>query len=232
MTELLEAGPTQRRRPRLTVVVGAVVAVVVLIVWLVAFSPVLAARHVKVSGDLSSVSAEQIRAAAQVPHTPLIRLDAAAISKRLEALPGVASVHVSASYPSTVSIVVNSRLAVGYLSLPSGVALVDKTGKQFSTRAVAPAQLPHFELAPGADPQPSTEAAALVAGALPKSILGQLLTISAGSPTAVELVLRDGRIVRWGAPDRNAEKVQLLTVLLARPGNTFDLSDPNSVVVS
>ena len=79
---------------------------------------------------------------------------------------------------------------------------------------------------------PSTMAAASVAAALPKDILGELSSVSAGSPTAVELVLRDGRIVRWGSPDRNGEKAQLLIPLLKQPGDTFDISNPDLVVVS
>lgn len=189
------------RRPRLLVAAAAAVLIVVLLVYLVAFSPVLAARSVTVRGSLHRLSAADIKTAAQVPTgTPLIRLDTAAVRARVQALPAVASAVVSVSYPSGVSITVTERVAVGYLSAVGGFALVDKTGAQFVTTPTQPAGLPHFDLAPGADPRPSTVAAASVAAALPSSILTQLDSVSAGSPTAVELVLHDGRVVRWGRP--------------------------------
>jgi cell division protein FtsQ len=221
------------KRPRPVVVVVAVVLVILLAVWLVAFSPVFVARSVVVRGNLQQLTAAQIRSVAAVSKsTPLIRLDTGAIRKRVQTIAGVAAASVSVSYPATVSITVTERIPVGYLSLATGFGLVDKTGKQFETVASAPARLPHFELAPGADPQPSTLAAAEVAGALPADILGSLLSVSAGSSTAVSLVLRDGRVVRWGAPVRNAEKAQLLIPLLKQPGTTFDISNPELVSAS
>jgi cell division protein FtsQ len=221
------------RRPRILLGLGVALLVVVLVVWLVAFSPVFSARTVTVKGALQRLNVTQIKNAADVPlGTPLVRLDTGAVRDRVTAIPEVASARVSVSYPSTVSITVVERVAVGYLTVSGGYELVDKTGLQFVSTADKPANLPHFDLAPGADPRPSIAASAQVAGALPKDILSELDSISAGSSSAVSLVLRDGRIVRWGSSDRNAEKSQLLIPLLKQPGNTFDISDPDSVVVS
>jgi cell division protein FtsQ len=228
-TDVMPAG----RRPRLFLALGAALLVVVLAVWLVAFSPAFAARSVTIKGTLVRLNVTQLKTAADVPiGTPLVRLDTAVVRARVAAIPEVASASVSVSYPSTVTIKVVERVTVGYLSVAGGYALVDKTGLQFVTTADKPSNLPHFDLAPGADPRPSIAASAQVAAALPTDILGQLDSISAGSSSAVSLVLRDGRIVRWGSPDRNAEKAQLLIPLLKQPGNTFDISDPDSVVVS
>jgi cell division protein FtsQ len=226
-----------RRRPRPVLVIVAAALVILLAVWIVAFSPVLAVRSVAVKGALQRLTVERIRTAAQVPSgTPLLRLDTTPVRKRVEALPEVASARVSVAYPSTVTITVTERVAVGYLNVGTGAgsdyALVDKTGRQFVRTTTLPADLPHFELAPGADPQSSTMASAQVAAALPKDILARLTSISAGASTAVSLVLRDGRVVRWGSAQRNEEKAQLLVALLKQPGNTFDISNPDSVVVS
>jgi len=221
-----------RWRPSLAVVIAALAALAMVAGWLVFFSPVVAARSVVVRGSFQRLSAAEIRSAADVStHTPLVRLDTGAIKRRVAAIAGVAAVSVSRSFPSTVTIRVTERIPVGYLNQGSGFALVDKTGVQFGTVTATPPGLPRFELAPGADARPSTVAAAEVAGVLPGKILSSLASVSAGSATAVSLVLRDGRVVRWGAPVRNAEKAQLLVALLKQPGSTFDISDPDIAVI-
>ena len=229
----LPPGAFGGRRGRLVGVAAAVVVVVAVLVWVVAFSPLLGVRTVTVRGADSAVAA-QIRAAAAVPNgTPLIRLPAGAVRDRVAALPGVADVRVSVSYPSTVVISVRQRSAVGYLRSGSGFLLVDSSGLQFQTVAVAPSALPRFDVPDGSGGRAAGQAAAAVAGALPAAVLAQLADIVASSVANVTLNLRDGRTVVWGSAQVaavNSTKAGVLVTLLAQPGKTFDLSTPGLAV--
>jgi cell division protein FtsQ len=205
----------------------AVALVLALLVWLVAFSSVLAVRTVNVVGA-RTLTAEQVRAAAGIrPGAPLARLDLGAIRARVSAVAPVRAVTVSRSYPASVTIRITERVAIGYRPVDGGqVALVDRDNVAFRTVAAAPAGVPRL-LVPATGPQ--STAAAAVAGALPGTILRSLGSISAPSTESVTLTLRDGRVVLWGGLDRSADKARLLTALLGRPGRYFDLSDPSAV---
>ena len=43
----------------------------------------------------------------------------------------------------------------------------------------------------------------------------------------VTLGLADGRSVRWGGPERSAEKIGVLGALLGQPGSVYDVSSPD-----
>jgi cell division protein FtsQ len=209
----------------------ALVLVLALLVWLVAFSSVLGVRTVNVVGA-RTVTAEQVRAAAGIrTGAPLARLDLGAISSRLSAVAPIRTVTVSRSYPASVTIRITERAAIGYRPVDGAVGggpvlLVDRDNVAFRTVAGAPAGLPRLVVpAAGA---PST-AAAGVAGVLPGKILKSLSSISAPSEESVTLTLRDGRIVLWGGTDRSSDKARLLSALLRQPGRYFDLSDPSAV---
>lgn len=207
---------------------GALAAAgVVLLVWIVAFSPVVGVRTVKVEGT-HSLSRARILRVAEVPHgRPLVRLDKAAIVGRVERITSVKSVSVSISFPSTVVIHVVERQAVGMVVSPSGaVSLVDAENVVFETVKTAPTTLPTLTLY-GDD---RDGAITTVAGQLPASLRVQVALIDATSPEGITLHLRSGRTIMWGGTDRAGEKTALMRVLLGQPGAYFDLSDPGSVI--
>lgn len=217
------------RGPLLAVAAG-VVAVVVLATWLVAFSPVLGAKTVSVRG-LRTLTQAQVRAAAHITRgTPLVRLDTGAVAARVETIPEVASARVSTSFPGTVVITVTERRAVGWVDTGGRAALVDRTGTRFHTVRSAPRGLPHLVLPSGPQADATARAVAAVAAALPPGVLAQLASIQAFDPTAITLLLRDQRVVRWGSADRSADKARILPALLHQPGTLFDVSNPDLVV--
>lgn len=230
MTDTMTARLSSIRLARWAYLAAAAL-VLVLLVWLVAFSSVLGVRSVNVVGT-RELSAQQVRAAAGIrTGTPLARLDLGAVSSRLSAVGPIRSVTVTRSYPSSVTIRVTERVAIGYRPVDPGasgaaVLLVDRDDVAFRTVAAAPKDLPRL-LVP-ATGAPSA-AAALVAGTLPAKVVHQLSAISAPSEESVTLMLRDGRSVLWGGTDRSSDKARLLSVLLGQPGRFFDLSDPSAV---
>ena len=220
--------PPPRNRRRLVVLsVAAVVVVVVALSWLVAFSSVFGVGTVAVRGT-RVLSAAQVRQAAHVTAgTPLVRLDTAEITRRVERLPDVASAQVSTSFPSTVDIVVIERRAVGYLRTSGGGVLVDRTGVAYRTVTARPKTVPQFVVAGGAHPGPTRAAVAAVSQSLPAALRAKVRSIQALDATSVTLVLRHGRIVRWGNAQRNEDKARILPVLLQRPGTQIDVTDPD-----
>ncbi len=69
-----------------------------------------------------------------------------------------------------------------------------------------------------------------MAGSLTPALLAKLTSVTATSPLSITLLLTDGRTVRWGSPERSADKARVLPALLSRPGMSYDVSDPDVVV--
>jgi cell division protein FtsQ len=173
-----------------------------------------------------------VRTVAEVKHgAPLLRLDTAAIVRRVEQLPEVKSASVDTHLPNTVTITVVERTAVGFIEKgDSAFVLVDAQGTQFRTVKVRPRRLPLLVLPAGTQAGASAAAVATVAGQLDAGLLSRVQSIQALDPTAITLVLTDGRVVRWGSVARSADKARLLPALLAQAGTQFDVSNPDLVV--
>jgi cell division protein FtsQ len=218
------------RNRSLIIVAVLAVLVVALATWIVAFSPMLGVNTVTVQGN-RQVSAAQVRDAATIKHgTPLVRLDTAAVMRRVESLPQVASATVRTDYPSTVVITITERVAVGYLTAGKRFMLVDKTGDQYRTVATKPKLLPLFVVPAGPNAKATGEAVATAAASLTKALLAKVDSVQAFDPTAITLLLADHRVVRWGSADRSADKARILPVLLRQPGTQFDVTNPDQVI--
>lgn len=220
--------PARPHRPRTALIIAtATVVVVVLVVWLIAYSPAFGVRTVEVHGT-HVLTADQVRTAADVDHgTPLVRVDTAAITRRVERLPDVASAQVHTSFPSTVVITVVERQPVGYVRTGGRFMLVDRTGDQYREVAKAPSQLPRFVVPAGTDARTTGGAVAVVAAALPASVRPQVRSIEALDPKAITLVLTHHRVVQWGSADRSPDKARVLPALLGRGADQIDVSNPD-----
>lgn len=218
---------------RARVLLGVAVLVVLALVatWVIAFSSLFGVRSVDVRGE-RSLTAAQIEAAAGIDHgTPLVRVDTAAATRRVERLGGIASAEISTEFPSTVVITVVERTAVGWIRVGGRALLVDRTGAQFRTVDTAPHGLPRMVVptSNGRTPHAASAAVARVAAALPRTLLAQVHSIQALDPTAITLVLSQGRLVQWGSATANAQKALVLPVIIKhrRYDTVFDVSDPN-----
>jgi cell division protein FtsQ len=228
--------PPRRSRWRRALWGLGAAALVAAMGWLVGFSPVLGVRDVDVRGE-SMLNEQQVRAAAGIDSgTPLVRLGTGRIEDRVGALPEVASVRVSVSYPSTVIIEIAERVAVGYRMEGRQALLVDAANTAFRAVEEAPAGLPRLPSPPPAGEWSAADAAAAaacaeVAASLPEPLRIQVGEVGARSENSVELTLADGRTVIWGGSVRNEQKAALLGPLLGRDGTVFDISADGVVVV-
>jgi cell division protein FtsQ len=225
----------QRRRqaaaPWLAIVAGA--AVLGAVAVLVYATPLLGVRRVEVRGN-AIVSADQVRAAAAVPHgAPLASLDLRAVQRRVGALAPVRQVRVSRSWPSTVDITVVERTAVA--ALPAGgtaFQLIDAAGVVFRTVPAQPAGLPVLVLTTPGPEDAGTRAGLSVLTALTPQLRTALARLEVAAPTRISLRLSDGRTVVWGDATDNADKAIVATALLGKPGRVIDVSAPNLVTVN
>jgi cell division protein FtsQ len=223
-----EDEPIGRDRRRTVVIVVLVTALVAVAgIWIVGFSSVFGVRSVQVQGT-HVLTAAQVRAAADISNgAPLIRLDTAAATLRVEKLAVVDSAQVRTSFPSTVVITVVERLPVGYIHRGNRDVLVDRTGDQYRTVPTAPAHLPRFVVPSGTDARTTGGAVATVAAALPADLRAKLTSIEALDRSAITLVLTQGRVVNWGSAARSADKARVLPVLLRRHAQHVDVTDPD-----
>ena len=224
-----DGDPPRRGVPhrRLILATGVCVLVGAIVVWAVAFSALFGVRSIKVTG-LHTLTSQQVITAAGISHgTPLLRLDTGAVQRRVEALPDVASASVSTSFPSTVTIAVTERVALGAVRVAAGYVLVDKTGDQYRTMPARPAGLPLFVVPPGTSSATTGGAVATVAVALGSQLRAQISSIQALDPQAITLLMSNGTVVAWGSADQSSLKARILAALLTHSTQQqIDVSDP------
>ncbi len=221
-----EPGGGNRRRT-VAIIVLATLVVAIAGVWIVGFSSVFGVRSIQVRGT-HVLTASQVRAAADIgPGTPLIRLDTAAATRRVERLAVVDSAQVRTAFPSTVVITVVERLPVGYIHRGHSDVLVDRTGDQYRTVPTAPAHLPRFVVPSGTDARTTGGAVATVAAALPAGLRAKVTSIEALDRSAITLVLTKGRVVNWGSAARSGDKARVLPALLRRGAQHIDVTNPD-----
>jgi cell division protein FtsQ len=216
----------RRRRLRLTAIVAGVVALVGALIWVIGFSPVLAADAVEVTG-VEELTPDEVVAAAQVPlGEPLIRLDTGAVVARLQELPLVASAQVVRHLGGTVELRIVERRPV-YAQLTGGtISLVDAAGRDYAVVATLPEGLLPVTLA---TPTERLRAdLAQVVTALPEALRAQPTGLSATSVDHIELLLASGATVFWGSSDQSAFKGEVASALIVGvAASYYDVSSPS-----
>lgn len=199
--------------------------------WLVFFSPVLGVRSVEIVGNVT-LAPEVIRKAAAVPELhPLATVDLAQVEQRVRGIRQVASAKVDRVWPATLRIEVTEREPVAQIPVGSQVAVLDRTGVVIELRDVAPPMLPVLKVpAPGTG-DPATTAALEVITSLPSHLAGRVRQVTADTGEDVTLSLSDGRTVVWGGTDRPEAKARILTSLLRKKAEVYDVSSPDVVTL-
>ena len=121
--------PRRGRRWRAAFFALAAFAIVAGVAWALLGNRLLVVRSVTVTGT-HLVSPAQVIAAADVPPgTPLLRVDTGAVTRRVEAIPQVASARVTADWPDHLVIAVTERVPVLAVKMAGGgYDLVDQAG--------------------------------------------------------------------------------------------------------
>jgi cell division protein FtsQ len=207
----------------------AMTGIVAAVVWALLGSQLLVVRSVAVTGT-NLVSASAVLAVAGVqPGTPMVRVDAAEIASRVEAIRQVQSAQVVKSWPDHIVIEVRERVSVVAVPAPSGgFDLVDSYGVVVRWSASRPSRFPLFQTAEPATSlrgDQSVSLAAAVLAELPSPMRSSVMSVSVPNGQ-VTLVLDDGETVVWGGTDRTAAKVQVLAILMRTHARYYDVSAP------
>ncbi|MCZ2857056.1 cell division protein FtsQ/DivIB [Blastococcus sp. VKM Ac-2987] len=240
VTPLPDRRPVRRRsRRRRLIQVAVALTVAAVAGWLLWLAPVLAVRAVQVDGA-TTLSAEQVRDAAQVPGgVPLLRIDLGAVEDRVARLPQVRDVQAARGWPDRIVVTVAERVPVVVVGGPGRRSLVDAEGVLFDTVTGA--------LPPGVVPlvvdDPEQGDPELVAGieairALPAEVRDEVAEVAVPGVEDIGLTMTDGTVVTWGDAADSGTKAQVLVALLDRiaagdlePAAEIDVSAPDAVVL-
>ncbi len=208
------------------------------IAWALLGSSLFVVRSVRVlvTGGPPVPRGRVLAAARIAPGTPLVRVDPAAVARRVERIAVVESARVSLSWPDAVVIWVRPRIPELAVPAAAGYDLIDPAGVVLGWRPARPPGLPVLA-APRGSPaalrgDPRVRAAGVVVRELPGWLRRRVLSVRAGSASAVTLVLRGGLTVDWGGTRRAAQKARELAILLGTGARRYDVSDPYTAVTS
>jgi len=216
---------------RYVLVVVVLVGVVGGGVYAVYFSETLSVQGVRVFGE-DTVTEEEVLEFAAVPTGgPLATVDLDAIQRRVEQIAAVGAVDVSRRWPHDVQIEIEERVPVAVIDRAGVFRAVDDTGVVFNSYRRAPAGLPRIQAADLADSD-ALEAAAEVLASLTAEVRLIVDHLEVDGVDEIDLVLRDGRRVRWGSAEASEQKAEVLEALLQQPGQVYDVSVPGQPTTS
>ena len=223
----------------------AAVAVVAGVSWVLLGDKVFVVRSVTVTGT-RLVSTSAVIAAADVPvGTPLTRVDAGAVTRRVESIRQVASATVTLDWPDHVAIAVTERVpAMAVRMAGGGYDLVDPTGVIVRWASAKPAGLPLFTTALSGAALRGDPGVAAVAGVLAElspSLAPAVSGVSVtqvptgsggtfGTAEQVTLSLSGGKTAVWGDISNAAAKNRELQILLRTGVRYVNVSAPGTVV--
>lgn len=227
----------RRRRPdpwKTSFFVVAVVALVGGVAWALLGSSFFVVRSVRVSGA-GPISRHRVLDAARVTiGTPLIRVDAAAIARRVDRITRVQSASVRRSWPDSIVIDVVPRTPTFLVPAGHGYDVIDSYGVILG-RAPGPRRGLVLLKAPAGSAAElrgidAVRAAGTVVRRLPGWLRHRLAEVRVRGGSGVILILRPRVTVVWGDATRAAAKAAEVAVLLHTKATYYDVSDPGSAV--
>ncbi|HUK71525.1 MAG TPA: FtsQ-type POTRA domain-containing protein [Streptosporangiaceae bacterium] len=222
--------PKGQRRPidpwQAGFILLALAAIVGGVAWALLGSRLFIVRSVRVTGLHRVSRAQVITAAAIPPGLPLIRVDEAAVSRRVDTITQVESAQVTRSWPDGIVIDVTERTPALAVADAGRYDLVDRFGVVVVSAPQRPPQLPLFGTSGPLRGSPAVAAAVAVLHELPAGLPGRLRSITAPAADDVTLHLTGGTTVVWGSPDGAAAKRRVLAVLMQAHARYYDVSAP------
>lgn len=225
---------TRRRRWAWGVSLGGV-ALVLMGTVVLALSPALSLKEVRVEGAQRVAGAEVQAALAELYGEPLARVSDDRVGELLAPITLIQAFSTRIEPPHTLVLSVAEREPLGVVSSPSGFSIVDAAAVTLWSETVAPARLPLILVRPDTE-SPSFVAISRVLLALPGEIFGEVEGVTATTLDNVRFTMRqsDHEVV-WGSAERSREKARVLAAALRAAGvdspKVIDVTTPDSVVV-
>jgi cell division protein FtsQ len=223
--------PKGQRRPldpwKAAFILLALAGIVAGVAWALLGSRFFVVRSVRVTG-LHRVSRAQVITAAAIPAgLPLIRVNDAAVGRRVDAITQVESAHVTRSWPDGIVINITERTPVIAISDAGKYDLADRFGIVVVSASQRPPRLPLFTTSGAIRGSPAVAAAVAVLHELPAPMPGRVMSITAPTADDVTLHLTGGVTVVWGSPAGAAAKQRILAVLMRTHARYYDVSAPS-----
>lgn len=218
------------------IAVAAVVAVLGGAAWALFGSSVFVVRHVAVIGNRLVPTARILARADVRIGTPLVRVNTAAVARRVEGISGVLWARVRRSWPDGVVITVRERQPSLAVRAGGRFALIDGDGVVVRWSASLPAGMPLLAPAPAAPSalrgNTAVRAAAAVVAVLPRRLRSRVVSVTVTGTDGVTLRLRHRITVVWGAAAHAREKLAAIALLLRTGARYVNVSNPGTAVTS
>lgn len=229
-------GARRRARLRTLGIVGGAVALVLLLAWVVVFSPLLAFKldELSVQGTSEYVTKADVSAImAAHDGTPLLRLDTREIARELEEKHAVKNVEFEREWPSGVTVKITPREAVAATPTKGGFRVLDGEGVELATVTEPVAGLPVIKLTDSDDQLADSIVAVLhVMDALPPQIRERVTDVGARTASDVHFTLDNGAKVIWGSDEDSELKAEVLEMLLEQPAKIYNITTPLTPITS
>lgn len=213
-----------RRRLRIVVIIGSIVAVVVVALVLLA-SPLLSIRTIDVEGVVYADPERVGEVVASLRGDAILTADLHGAEKALEEIAWVREARVSMHLPRRVSIQIDERDPIAFYRAVDGFnRVIDLEGRILD---VIEGDLVEFPPIQGTGPnlsagdfvdQPFLGAAQLV-NALPRELRLRLVSLAVTPDGEVSLLLTDDVTVLFGRPDQFQDKLVALVNEIKRQGS-------------
>lgn len=231
------AAGAKRYRPdpwKTSFFVVAVVALVGGVAWALLGSNFFVVRSVQVDGAGSIPRQTVLGAAGVTIGTPLIRIDASTVARRVDKVTQVQSASVRRSWPDSIVITVVPRTPTFLVRARRGYDVIDSYGVTLGHQAGRRTGLVLLKAPAGSAAALGGNAGVLAAGAvvrrLPSWLRHRLLEVRLRQGPRVILILWPRITVIWGDASRPGPKAAEVAVLLRTKASYFDVSDPGSAV--
>lgn len=223
-----------RRRLRIALAIGGVVAVVVTLLLVLA-SPILSIRTIDVEGVVYADADRVGEVVASLRGDPILTADLNAAERALESIPWVREARVSMHLPRRVAIQIDERVPIAFFRAVDGFnRVIDIEGRVLDVIEGDPVDYPPVL---GTGPnlsagdvvgQPFLGAAQLV-NALPRDLRQRLVSMSTTPDGEVSFLLSDDVTVLFGRPDRFQDKLVALVNEIKRQGSrSYSIVDVSS----
>lgn len=231
------AAPLTRRRPdpwRTAFFVVAFAALVGGVAWALLGSSFFVVRSVQVGGAASILRSRVLAAAGVSIGTPLIRVDAGAVARRVDKITRVQSASVRRFWPDSIVIDVVPRTPTFQVRAGRGYDVIDSYGVVLGRESGPRAGLVLLKAPAGPAAALRGNTGVIAAGAVVRRLPGwlrhRLTQVRLRPGPRVVLMLTPRITVVWGDAAGTAPKAAEVAVLLRTKATYYDVSDPGSAV--
>jgi cell division protein FtsQ len=216
---------------------------VAVIAYAALHSSLFSARHVSIVGNQATTDQQILDASGMLAHPALLDIAVARDEAAIEQLPWIEKAVLHREWPDSVLITVTERNPVAKFSDGADLfGVLDETGRLLEISSSPPRglvllKIPETTVVPGRSLPRADAVLALVASAVPESILHEVRTLEP-TVTGAVVVLRSGATAELGQAADLVAKMTALATMLATPSvvlsahSSIDLRVPDAPVVT